>query len=527
MARSDHLRFRPLRYLGLRARITIAFSAGALLLSLVLIVVSVALIRHNLLEQREQLVVERAQYNASIVADRINGATLDNQAVFGSLSTAGKPSLLFRQEPTADYESNSFDLRYGAGTIPQPLRDRVLTDRRFSVERYERNGERLLAVGVPIKGHDAAYFEVSTLADIDNSLNSLLLPLIGVAILIAGLGGALGWWASRRVLRPLADVTAVAADVAEGRLDARVAYSEWADDADLAPLVSAFNDMVAALQTRIDRDARFASDVSHELRSPLTTFGASLAVLKNAYDELPTRAQLALDLLSSDMDRFTQLVEDLLEISRFDAGAVRYEADDVIILDTIEIAARTLSTTAIPVTADPSLEGLIVICDKRRLVRILANFIDNATKYADGATAIIVSREHHPTPGDEGGPDQAWVQIAVEDEGPGIPEAERDRIFDRFNRGEMGGSRGSDLGVGLGLALAAEHARLQGGRVWVAPLTDGRQGSRFNLELPLVEYDDGEIGDDEQIEQLGLDEVIVGPTRSEISDVVTADQSDH
>lgn len=526
MARSDHLRFRPLRHLGLRARITIAFSVGALLLSLILIVVSVALIRRNLLDERESIAVERAQRNASIVADRISGSPLENQALFGSLSTAGKPSVLHRQRSTDDYESNSFELRYGAGTIPQRLRDRVLTERRVSAERYERNGERLLAAGVPIRGHDAAYFEVSTLRDIDRSLNSLVLPLIGVAVLIAGLGGALGWWASRRVLRPLADVTAVAADVAEGRLDARVAYSEWADDADLAPLVSAFNDMVAALQTRIDRDARFASDVSHELRSPLTTFGASLAVLRNAYDELPTRAQLALDLLSSDMDRFTQLVEDLLEISRFDAGAVRYEADEVFILDTIQIAARTLSTTAIPVAADPSLEGVIVICDKRRLVRILANFIDNAKKYADGATAIIVSREHHPLLGDEGGTDLAWVQIAVEDEGPGVPEGERDRIFDRFNRGEMGGSRGTDLGVGLGLALAAEHARLQGGRVWVAPLTDGRQGSRFILELPLVEYLDSEIGDEDQTDELGLDEVIVGPTRSEVSDVMAADLSD-
>jgi signal transduction histidine kinase len=79
------------------------------------------------------------------------------------------------------------------------------------------------------------------------------------------------------------------------------------------------------------------------------------------------------------------------------------------------------------------------------------------------------------------------VRIAVEDSGPGVPEDQRTRIFDRFNRGDQGGSRGVDLGVGLGLALAAEHARLQGGRVWVEDRHDGGQGARFVLELPMIE----------------------------------------
>jgi signal transduction histidine kinase len=100
--------------------------------------------------------------------------------------------------------------------------------------------------------------------------------------------------------------------------------------------------MVSALETRIDRDARFASDVSHELRSPLTTLNASIEVLRNNRDELPERAQQALELLSSDMERFTQLVEDLLEISRFDAGAVRLELEAVALVPTVESAVRSL-----------------------------------------------------------------------------------------------------------------------------------------------------------------------------------------
>ena len=151
------------------------------------------------------------------------------------------------------------------------------------------------------------------------------------------------------------------------------------------------------------------------------------------------------------------------------------------------MAVRTLSATPIPVEADPALEGLIILCDKRRLVRVLANFLDNAAKYADGATRVLVEQAPVPDPVDGEEPAEPRLRIIVEDQGPGVPEADRERIFDRFNRGGQGGSRGRDLGVGLGLALAAEHARLQGGAVWVEGRPDGVSGSRFVIELPLLE----------------------------------------
>jgi signal transduction histidine kinase len=361
-----------------------------------------------------------------------------------------------------------------------------------------------LAVGFPIPEKDGAYFELNQLNDITRSLSSLTIPLFAAVAMTTAIGATLGWYASKRVLRPLADISEVAADISSGSLDARLAYSEWADDPDLAPIVASFNGMVSEMQARIDRDARFASDVSHELRSPLTTFNATVEVLRNVRDDLPERAQLALDLLGSDLERFTQLVEDLLEISRFDAGAVRLEVDDVAIVETVRMAVRTLSIEPIPVEADPELEGLIVLIDKRRLVRVLANYIDNAAKYAGGATAVFV--EHTVVPPDPDAPvgdddeGRATIRITVEDEGPGVPEGARERIFDRFNRGEQGGSRGGDLGTGLGLALVAEHARLQGGAVWVEPRSDGRSGARFVIELPIVEPSppqEGEVSLDE------------------------------
>lgn len=505
-------RFRPLAQIGLRARITLTFASLGAVISVGLILASVLLTRGTLLDQREEQATSRARTNAITVTDKVGLPDSDAQSLFGSLSTSGRPSVILRDNSTGEEHAISFDSRYGADVVPRALVTRVLDQRRAGLMRTETRGEPILTVGVPLIDRNGGYFEVWSLAEISESVRSLTRILVLAGIVTTVAGAALGWWTSRRVLQPLRDIADVAEDIAAGRLDARVAYSEWADDIDLAPLVSTFNEMVSALQARIDRDARFASDVSHELRSPLTTFNASVEVLHNVRDELPERAQTALDLLGSDVTRFTQLVEDLLEISRFDAGAVRLELDEVLIVDTVEIAVRTLSARPIPVEADPSLREIVVLCDKRRLVRILANFIDNAAKYGDGAVRVTVDRvavpdeDHHEQGADDDHPAER-LRIGVEDAGSGVPEGDREAIFDRFNRGSQGGSRGSDLGTGLGLALAAEHARLQGGDVWVEDRADGEPGARFVVDLPLL-HSDEDLDDDGPTGEHRLDEVV-------------------
>ncbi len=155
-------------------------------------------------------------------------------------------------------------------------------------------------------------------------MNSVGVSLLGAAAAHhARSASLLGVWASPARGAPLADAAQAAKAIAGGRLDTRL---ESTDDHDLGELSTSFNDMAAALQRRIERDARFASDVSHELRSPLMTLSASIEVLQARRDEMPERAATALDLLVADVARFQNLVEDLLEISRFDAGAVRSSA---------------------------------------------------------------------------------------------------------------------------------------------------------------------------------------------------------
>lgn len=473
--------------LGIRARIAISVALVTMLLSVAMSVTTLAITRQTLLDTRERSVTSRALANARTISGSMSGQeTAELQPLLSSLSDAGKPSL---ELATADSPVTvSLDPRYGVDSIPASLRERVARDRRGGIMRFRMRGEPVVAVGVPLESPGASYYEIYRLDDIDTAQRTLGITLLVATSITTVAAAAIGYWASRYTLRPINRIGQAAEAVAAGQLDTRIEYEEYAHDVDLAPLVADFNGMVSALQERIGRDARFASDVSHELRSPLTTLNAGIQVLANNRDELPERARRALDLLQGDVDRFTVLVEDLLEISRFDAGAVRLELDDVALVPLVESTVRNLTHGEVPVIADPELEGTVLACDKRRLARILANFLSNAERYADGATGVFVERwEGGDDPDGAGATEGPTVRIAVEDAGPGVPPSERARIFDRFNRGDQGGARGSDIGVGLGLALAAEHARLQGGRVWVEDRHDGGQGARFVVELPMLE----------------------------------------
>ena len=292
----------------------------------------------------------------------------------------------------------------------------------------------------------------------------------------------LGWWASRRTLRPLADVSMAAEALAGGRLDTRL---EAEDDPDLGVLVTSFNHMAEVLEGRIDRDSRFASDVSHELRSPLMTLSASIEVLASRREEMPdASAQAAVDLMVADVARFKQLVEDLLEISRFDAGAARLELSAI---RPGELAMQSVAWSQspdVPVQLDIALAGVQIRADKRRLVRVITNLLDNARKYGGGATSVQLER----TP--------IGLRIAVEDNGPGVPEEERDLIFDRFSRGAGSSRRAGSEGVGLGLSLVDEHVALHKGRTWVEDRPDGEAGARFVVELPVSWHEMAEDDDE-------------------------------
>jgi two-component system sensor histidine kinase MtrB len=450
--------------LGLRARITIAFAVGALFTSAVLAGATIYLTRNNLLDQRESGATAQTYTNARNVRNQLESDVTDPLGVVSSLvtPTGSNPVLLLDGTP---YPRNA---EFGTEVLPPELVDLVGSGQPARM-RFRYNDVTQLAVGVPLESVGGAYFEIVSLDELEETLESISISLLAASLLTTLAGAALGWWAARRVLRPLVGIGEAAHALASGRLDTRV---EASDDADLAPLADSFNNMAAALEERIQRDARFASNVSHELRSPLMTLSASIEVMENQRDDMPERAKAALDLMVADIDRFRQLVEDLLEISRFDAGVMHLDLEEVHLAELVMQAVSTSTDADVPVDIDSDLAGVVVKADKRRLVRVIANLLDNAAKYGDGASRVQLRK------------DNGNVLIAVEDNGPGVPPQDRDSIFYRFNRGSRAGRRFDVDGVGLGLSLVAEHVRLHGGSVWVEDRPNDEPGARFVIELP-------------------------------------------
>jgi two-component system sensor histidine kinase MtrB len=345
------------------------------------------------------------------------------------------------------------------------------------------HGQPEIAVGVPIRSIHAAYFEVFSLSDLGHTLGVLEGTLVVAGAVTTVLGAALGRFASRRLLRPLTAVSRAAVAIAGGQLDTRLPSETT--DADLEGLTTSFNAMVDQIQSRIEREARFNSDVSHELRSPLTTLAASLEVLERDLAELPPRAQRALQLLGEDLRRFQRMVGDLLEMSRADAGSMDVFLDEVnvgeLVRRAVEAGVHTLGdgATSPRVQIGEDAEMLHVGVDKRRFERVMTNLLENAANYGGGAVGISVEARENGIPG------QHTIEIAVEDAGPGIDPSERTKVFERFYRGSASGRRGTGTGTGLGLALVAEHMRLMHGEAWAESSSAG--GARFVIALPVLD----------------------------------------
>ena len=454
------------------------FGLGALLLSAGMGYLSYFTTRHFLVAERESADLQEAFVNAKNVRTEVRfggGRVADAALTTADRGTTGSHSLL-------DLHGKWYvaSLSVGQNALPADLRTKV-ESQMAATQTYVYKGHSEIAVGVPLRTIAGAYYyEVFTVDDLAHTLRVLALALFGAALVTTVLGAGLGRSASGRSLRPLAGVSRAALAIAGGRLDTRLA--DTAGDPDLAGLTGAFNRMVDQLQERIEHEERFTSDVSHELRSPLTTLSASLTVLEAHADELDPPGRRALELLSADLRRFQRMVSELLEISRSDTGAADVSLEEVdpgeLVRQAVAAARRSLpAETQVPtVTVDPSVADTRLSVDKRRFERVMTNLLENAALYGGGATAVRVD----PGPPADNHPRSVWV--SVEDAGPGLPPEERSRVFERFYRGHAAFQRGAGTGTGLGLALVAEHVRLHGGRVWVDEAVGG--GARFTVELP-------------------------------------------
>lgn len=467
--------------LGIGARITAVFGLGALILSILMGGLSYFTVRHFLLAGRESAAQHQTFTNAVLVRNALQQGTTAYVGLLSNIDAGTDAhSVLFHGSKT--YDSS---LTVTAASIPHDVRNVVLSGTAATQTYRTPGGTAEIVVGVPVPSVQADYFDVFDLSDLDHTLRVLALALIVAGAITTILGIVLGRFASTRSLRPLAVVSRAAGAIAGGELDTRL--DAEAADPDLEGFTLSFNAMVDQLQERIEREARFNSDVSHELRSPLTTLAASVEVLEADRDDLPVRSQRALQLLSDDLRRFQRMVADLLEMSRADAGSVDVFLEEVRVVELVQRSVEAAfahmdghgNVTPPAVQVDPAVETWRVGVDKRRFERVMVNLLENADRYGGGATTVGVG-----VAADDGD----LVEVTVDDAGPGIEARERTKVFDRFYRGSESGRRGTGTGTGLGLALVAEHMRVMHGAVRVESSPAG--GARFVLTLPALMEDD-------------------------------------
>jgi two-component system sensor histidine kinase MtrB len=341
------------------------------------------------------------------------------------------------------------------------------------------NSVPALAVGVPLGGFYQLYY-VFPFTQQQATLLLVQRVLVGVALAVIVLLAAIASLVTRWVVLPVRHAAAAAQRVSAGHLGERMQV-HGVDD--LAALATSFNEMAASLQGKLREledlsnvQRQFVSDVSHELRTPLSTIKMAADLLFEARAELDAAAGRSVELLQSQLDRFESLLIDLLEISRFDAGAATLDAELVDVCDLVRRSADDAQQLAerrgsriefrLPAT------GCFAEADRRRVERILRNILVNAVEHGEGKEVVVTTAM-----------DSDAVAVSVRDYGVGLRPGEEQKVFDRFWRADPARARTTG-GSGLGLAISLEDARLHGG--WLQAWGERGKGSVFRLTLPRV-----------------------------------------
>jgi len=443
---------------GLRANVVAAFAAGALLISLILAFSTYFSARHYLIVQRERNALQQAYIDAALVKERLRTNGVNVAEVLSEIAQPRRTTVFVHQDGqwySSDLTTQVHDATSNVATSVE-AGDVALS--------WTDTGDRPnVVVGVPLEGVDADYYEVTHAKELSETLDTMGYALAISAAITTLAGGILGWYAARRVLRPLREVALAAARISAGELDTRV---EATDDPDLATLTGSFNTMVDTVIERLDHDARFAADVSHELRTPVATLTTSLGVLQGDSTLSPSSAT-AVGLMAGELDRFRGALEDLITLGRLDAGVRESEWE---VLSVAGLVAATLADAEISgkVMVDIPAD-LAIYADRLQVHRALANLVRNAESHGGGLTAVRATAR------------RGYAEIHVVDSGPGVPAAERERIFDRFARM---GARGTTTGSGLGLSIVEQTAQLHDGSVWCREADSG--GADFVLSFPLA-----------------------------------------
>lgn len=438
---------------GLRTRVALGFALLSLAVAIAVSVPTYLLSQYYLTVQRERSAVTRTVLNAG-------------QFVTGL--RAGESPLQSMQDIPIVGVSRAFAVVDGAWVanggpvLPTqtPIALRQQAPGVGATQRFPVNGEPYLGVAIGIPG--GTYVEVFPLAELVSALATTRAVLIATTAVAAVVGALLGFLAAGALLRPLQRIAASARRIGQGDLSSRI---ETTRDGDLQPIVTALNEMIEAVQEQIQRERRFSANVSHELRSPLTAVVGTAELLRAKADALPPREADLVRVLDEQVARLSSMLLDLLEIARVTASGQEHVHEPV---NLASLSQAVLAEHAATGTPAPVVGSAVVVSDARRIERILGNLVGNAAVHGGGVVQVCIQ------------PTEGFVDVAVEDAGPGVPAEERERLFEPFARGN---EAMTTAGAGLGLAIAREQAAVIGGSVSIEDAPDG--GARFVLRLPV------------------------------------------
>ncbi|MGW1490866.1 MtrAB system histidine kinase MtrB [Streptomyces sp. NPDC002402] len=495
-----------------RRNIQLRVVASTLLMSLGVVVllgfVVIGQVRNGLLDAKDKAAQSQAAGGFAVAREKANllngpGSGRNGAAADGRTAGSSWRSDLVQQLSSGGQgafhvvalSADSEDAGRGPRTsgsvafesIPEDLRNAVDqgtgTYETYMQIKYnnEHEPEPGLVVGTrlnDIEGNPYELYYLFPLAQEEQSLNLVRGTLATAGLFVVVLLGAIAWLVVRQIVTPVRMAAGIAERLSAGRLQERMKVT---GEDDIARLGEAFNKMAQNLQLKIQQleelsrmQRRFVSDVSHELRTPLTTVRMAADVIHEARADFDPVTARSAELLGDQLDRFESLLSDLLEISRFDAGAAALEAEPI---DLREVVRRVIGGaeplaerkgTRIRVIGDE--QPVVAEADARRVERVLRNLVVNAVEHGEGRDVVVRMAV-------AGGA----VAVAVRDYGVGLKPGEATRVFNRFWRADPARARTTG-GTGLGLSIAVEDARLHGG--WLQAWGEPGGGSQFRLTLP-------------------------------------------
>ncbi|MFE3514273.1 ATP-binding protein [Streptomyces sp. NPDC059166] len=467
---------------GLRTRLVVAFLLVAAVSAATTAALTYRAARSAILQQTQDTAVGQFRDRASeqTVALPLGEAAM--RRLCTTLAREGKPHSWIVFAEYGRLRASSSD-HPTSDVVTDKLRAAARGERHGSFQRVTGNGRTWLTVGMPAlyqrdgrRGPtglvlyavmpldvEEANVDAMVTAARDGAVPALLIALVPALL------------ASRSVLRPVRDLRRAAAGIGRGELGTRIPV-KGSDE--LSELARTFNEAsenlahsVRELQRAEARARRFASDVSHELRTPLAGMLAVTEVLDEDAEHLDPDTAAAVRLVSAETEKLSVLVEDLMEISRFDARAARLHLDEV---DAAETVRKTLQNRRWETSVYTELaEGVRVRLDPRRFDVVVANLVGNALRHGEQPVSVCLRTERDA----EG----SWLVTEVSDSGPGIAPVALPHIFDRFYKADAARTRSA--GSGLGLAITRENVELHGGKVRAANASSG--GAVFTVAIPL------------------------------------------